>query len=155
MKKIIVGERQIEVEACYAFVKDYGRGEKVLLIKASKEKISLAELGEILDGDTSQIDYYEDDKLMCCYVGYDSYEVLLRDGTYSIEMHKAGLDDRMDALLVNNERLSAYAGEIKTENLNLAKAVVAVKEENQEIKKQFEEGGEANKIINTMLGLEE
>ncbi len=130
MKKIVVGTTEIEVTDLSAYVYDSGRGEKVLRITVDENTASFGDLKSVLNENEEPIQYFEDDALKCEYVGYNKFEAQYKDGLYKVELHMASVETQMVLLMAANERISKEIA-----NINV--------------------GGEANEIINTMLGLEE
>lgn len=105
MKQIIIGDTGIGIESLTPYVYDSGKGEKVLRIVVSAEHIGFGALRDVLENNAEPIQYMEDDKLVCEYVGYGTFEAQYKDGKYSVELHKASIGEQMSALLVANERL--------------------------------------------------
>lgn len=106
MKRIVVGTTEIEVIKANAFVYEYGRGEKVVIIEVADGVVSFDDMKNLLDGNKEPIQYFDDDTLICEYVGYEKFEGTYANGVYKIELHKAGVSEQMAALLTANEKLN-------------------------------------------------
>lgn len=180
MKKIVIGTVEIEVQKLEPYSYDYGRGEKVLRITVDENTVSFEDLKSVLNGSEDPIQYFEDDKKKCEYVGYNKFTAQYKDGTYKVELHLAGMESQMVLLLASNERITAENARITEDNFALANAVVGLQKENTDIKEENSElssavaglmkenadlkaqvesinvssNGETNELINTMLGLE-
>lgn len=106
MNKIIVGTTEIEVNSLRPYAYVNGKQDKFLKIEVSAEVADFETLREILEDTEENIQYYEDEKLICTYVGYGKFEAKYIDGVYTVEMHKNGIVEQMSALLVANEKLN-------------------------------------------------
>lgn len=180
MKKIVIGATEIEVQSLAPFVYDSGRGEKVLRITVDETVADFGTLKSLLDGNEEPIQYFEDDALKCEYVGYTKFTATYPGGVYKVELHMASMETQMLLVMASNERITgenaritaenetlagvvaALQGEnadIKAENSALADAVAGLQKENADLQNQIDNievsgSGEADAIINTMLGLE-
>lgn len=106
MNKILVGTTEIEVVKLTPYAYSSGKGEKVLQIKVLAENAIFEQLRALLENTEESIKYYEEDTLVCEYVGYGVFEAQYKDGTYNVELHKTSVDEQMSALLVANEKLN-------------------------------------------------
>ena len=157
MKKIIVATNEIEVLSLSAFTYDHGRGEKVLRIEVDENTASFDTLKTVLNGNEEPIQYYEDEAMKCEYVGYNKFEALYTNGVYKVELHLASVESQMLMVMASNERITAENARITAENNALVGIVAGLQKENADLKEQMGSinvNGEANEIINTMLGLE-
>lgn len=166
MKKIKVGAVEIEVISLEPYVPSYGRGEKMLLIEAAKT-VPFQLLQETLDGTQEPIQYFEDEELVCEYAGYNSFEASYSDGKFTVTLRMATIQEQIVAALNAQERLTRESislnnslAVLSEENVSLRNEVQHLIEENASLMEQvnnivISDGSEANKIINTMLGLEE
>lgn len=105
MKTILIGSTEIAVISCEPYTYSNGRGEKVVRFKVAAENATFDDLKTVLENNNQSIQYREDDNLVCEYIGYGGFEAQYSNGVYTIEMHKASIDDQMNALLNANERL--------------------------------------------------
>lgn len=105
MNKIKVGATEIVVLALRPYAYTNG-GEKYLKIDVSADVATFDELRTLLENTTEAIQYFEDDVLVCEYVGYGKFEAQYKDGSYTVEMHKVGIVEQMSALLTANETLA-------------------------------------------------
>lgn len=106
MKKIVIGTTEIEVKSLTPFAYSQGKGEKVLRIEVDATVATFDQLRAALEGATDPVQFWEDDALVCEYVGYGVFEAQYKDGVYTVELHKKSLDEQMSALLVANEKLT-------------------------------------------------
>ena len=127
MKQIVIGEIAIEVLSLTPYVYDYGKGEKVLKIDVSAEYIGFEALRNALENASESIKYYEEEVLVCEYVGYGKFEAQYKDGIYHVEMHKTSIDEQMSALLVANEKLNKANATLQatTESLTAQNEILA------------------------------
>lgn len=116
MKKIVVGTTEIEVIKANAFVYEYGRGEKVVIIEVADGVVSFDDMKNLLEGNKEPIQYFDDETLLCEYVGYEKVEGTYANGTYKIELHKAGVSEQMAALLTANEKLNTALSALEEAN---------------------------------------
>ena len=116
MYKIIVGTTELEVVDMSTFAYMQGKGEKVLRIKVNADAISFEDLRKLLEGNEEAIAYYEDDKLMCDYVGYGKFESTYADGIHNVELHKASVDAQLNALLNANEKMTKSQAALERAN---------------------------------------
>lgn len=121
MNKIIVGTTELEVVKLTPFAYMQGKGEKVLQIKVKAGVISFDDLRNLLECTENTVAYYEEDTLICEYVGYSGFEVTYSDGLYNVELHKASLDSQMSALLNANEKLTKSQAALENSNEALTK----------------------------------
>lgn len=129
MKKIVIGNTSIGIESLTPYVYDYGKGEKVLRIDVSAENIGFGRLREALENSAEPIQYFEDDTLVCEYVGYGTFEAQYKAGHYNVELHKRSISEQMSALLIANEKLN-------TANATLQKTADSLTEQNDILAEQ-------------------
>lgn len=116
MNTIIINNQELEVIKLTPFAYMSGKGEKTLQIKVAAEVAGFDVLKELFEGNESAIQYYEDETLVCEYVGYSSFECQYADGVFSIELKKGTLVDQMTALLNANETLSKAVDTLEKAN---------------------------------------
>lgn len=129
MKKIVIGTTEIEVKSLTPFAYSQGKGEKVLRIEVDATVASFDQLRTLLEGATDPVQFWEDDTMVCEYVGYGVFEAQYKDGVYTVELHKKSLDEQMSALLVANEKLNKA-------NTVLTQAAEALAEQNAALAEQ-------------------
>lgn len=116
MNKIKVGATEIEAVALRPYAYVNGKSDKFLKIEVSAEVLSFEALRTLLEDTEETIEYYEDEKLICSYVGYSKFEAQYKDGLYSVEMHKTGIVEQMSALLTANETLMDAVNALESAN---------------------------------------
>lgn len=116
MNTILINNQELEVIKLTPFAYMSGKGEKTLQIKVAAEVAGFDVLKELFEGNESAIQYYEDEQLVCEYVGYSSFECQYSEGVFSIELKKGTLVDQMTALLNANETLSKAVDTLEKAN---------------------------------------
>lgn len=129
MKKIVVGNVEIEVLALTPFVYSQGKGEKVLRIEVDATVADFGQLRAALEGAPEPVQFWEDEAMACEYVGYGIFEAQYKEGKYFVELHKTSMDEQMSALLVANEKLNKA-------NAALTKAAEALATQNEHLLEQ-------------------
>ena len=131
MKKIVIGTTEIEVKSFtpVAYTQAKGEQEKVLRIEVDATVATFEELRAALENAKDPVQYKEDDKLVCEYVGYGAFSALYKNGVYTVELHKKSLVEQITALLVANERLTDA-------NNTLTQAAAALAAQNERLMEQ-------------------
>ncbi len=137
MNKIKVGAMEIEVVALRPYAYVNGKSEKFLEIKVSADAEDFETLRELLENTEETIEYYEEEKLVCTYVGYGKFESHYKDGVHIVEMHKNGIVEQMSALLTANETLN--------------EAITALKEANEQKQETIEKLEKQNALLNQCI----
>ena len=130
MNKIKVGSTEIEVVALRAYAYVNGKSEKFLKIDVSADVADFEALRTLLENTTENIQYFEDDVLVCEYVGYGKFEMQYKDGTYTVEMHKDGIVEQMSALLTANETLAMAINALDEANAKASVTIAMLEEQN-------------------------
>lgn len=116
MNKIKVGATEVVVVALRPYAYVNGKNDKYLKIEVSADVADFEYLRNLLENTEEAIEYFEDDKSVCTYVGYGTFEAQYKDGMYTVEMHKKGITDQMSALLNANETLGKAIEALESAN---------------------------------------
>ncbi len=130
MNTVVINNQELEVMQLTPYAYMSGKGEKTLQIKVSAEVAGFDVLKELFEGNESAIQYYEDETLVCEYVGYSAFECQYTEGVFSIELKKGTLVDQMTALLNANETLSKAVNTLELANATAAETIEMLETQN-------------------------
>ena len=130
MNRIKVGTTEIEVVALRAYAYVNGKSDKFLKIDVSADVADFKALRTLLENTEDTIEYYEEEKLVCSYVGYGKFEALYKGGIYTVEMHKNGVVEQMSALLTANETLTDAIKALELANAQKQETIARLDEQN-------------------------
>lgn len=116
MNTILINNQELEVIKLTPFAYMSGKGEKTLQIKVAADVAGFEVLKGLFEGNEGAIQYYEDETLVCEYVGYSAFECQYAEGVFSVELKKGTLVDQMTALLNANETLSKAINTLELAN---------------------------------------
>lgn len=131
MNTILINNQELEVIKLTPFAYMSGKGEKTLQIKVAAEVAGFDALKELFEGNENAIQYKEDDKLVCEYVGYSAFECQYTEGVFSIELKKGTLVDQMTALLNANETLSKAINTLEKANAQKQETIEKLEAQNE------------------------
>lgn len=130
MNTILINNQELEVIKLTPFAYMSGKGEKTLQIKVAAEVAGFDVLKELFEGNESAIQYYEDETLVCEYVGYSSFECQYADGVFNVELKKGTLVDQMTALLNANETLNMAISALDEANAKASATIEMLEAQN-------------------------
>lgn len=93
-KKIIINNKELQIEGFYPFRYDYGKGKEVLRIEVLESNHNFDEVKALMNVDNQNIEYLEDEEKKIEYIGYcKDFSCNYVDGKYSVEITRISESD--------------------------------------------------------------